>query len=1098
MKQRILSLLLVLAMILSLVPAVFATDAQDGEIRVWFTVSNADNLSVPIMRRQITVKANTVDKYGWENAAPGYTVGGVDHGVKDGEITVSDALLAAHEAVYGSYFCKETMDDYIGGSASYVTSIFGISGSICFTVNDSTPMGPMSDGYAANECVLKEGDEVHFFFLPNDGWYGMYTDYLYFDAKNLSVAVGEPVTLTLSGFNSTAAMWATPGTETQPIEPKSMANIMIACLDANGKVSDYLYDDDGNIVTTDENGQFTYTFEKEGGLRLAAIMNADENVATTYVPAFCSLTAYSVDAQWKNFRGNDENNGITSVATPTGKEYAALKWTKKLGTGWTAAPSVQIIVDDALVVMLGTKKIYKLDLETGEVLSEGDLTSAPNWGYTPPAYADGLIYAPLSGGTVQALGAKSLNSAWTYTDELGGQSLSPITVSDGKVYTGFWNGEAKDANFVCLDAKTGEKLWSYTVTGGFYWAGSVAIGDYIAVGTDDGASGTSGDSKLLVFKKSYAEDEEIAPVSTATLTGCGDQRSTLTYADGSVYFTTKGGYLCSAKIDDKTGTISDLKTVSFGAQSTSTPVVYGDYLYFGTGSGISSSGSSGNFVIAERESLNVVGFVGLKGYPQCSMLMSNAYEETDGYLYFYSTYNMNPGGVSLIKVKADDVTKTELVELYDAKGYEQYCISSVICDENGNLYYKNDSGNVFCIGISDIEFPQFAKQPEAAYKYEPNTSAPALEVEVSKVKEGTVTLQWQRSVNGTDWENIDGATEAKLTLDTSTLGTIYYRCVATNTVEEKTAVTVGETTAVTIKIFNTDTRPEYAVNESNARPSPYYKKTLAYNGAEIGTEDYESPRVWFAAPEDGQILSVEQISGDDYCDITDQTGVYAFRLYFGDGVTMANTFRVTTVSESGVQAVYECTVRTDAVSFRDTRGHWAQDAIEFAYEQGLIDGMGDGYFQPALSVTRAMFVQMLYRLDGEKEVTEAADFVDVSEGSWYADAVAWASANGIVLGTDETHFSPDAVLTRQQAVALLYRYAKYAGCDVSASADLSGYTDLKQVQSYALEAMQWANATGIVTGRSATELAPKGEMRRCEAAVIFERFVEFMNSDSEE
>lgn len=1091
MKKRIISLFLALAMLLSLLPAVFAVDAQENSIRVWFSVYDAENCDFPVLRRQITVKQDTVKKYGWENAKPGHMVGGVDHSVKDGEISVSDALLAAHEEIYGERFTKESMNDYIVGSASYVMGIFGRTGmtGIGFVVNDRVPVGPMSDGYAANECVLKDGDEVEFFFYGSS-WSD--TEYLYFDAKELKVGVGEPVTLSLKGINPMEGLWAMPGSETQPVNEKIMANVEIGLYDVNGKLVDYLRDEQGNIVKTDENGRFTYTFDSTGALRLGACSSEDYS---NLIASYCGLTAYEVDAQWKNFRNSDTNNGITSVQTPTGKEYAALKWAKKLGTGWSAAPSVQIIVDDTLVVMCGTKKIFKMDLETGETVQEGDMVAAPNWGYTPPAYDDGLVFAPLSGGTVQAFGAKSLRSAWVYTDELGGQSLSPVTVSDGRVYTGFWNSEKKDANFVCLDAKTGEKLWSYTVTGGFYWAGSVAIGDYIVVGTDDGESGTTGDSNLLVFKKYYAEGEEVAPVSSAVLTGCGDQRSTLTYADGKVYFTTKGGYLCSARINEKTGAISELKTVSFGAQSTSTPVVYGDYIYFGTGSGISSSGSSGNFVIADRESLNVVGYVGLKGYPQCSMLLSTAYEESDGYLYFYSTYNSTPGGISLIKVKADDVTKTELVELYDAKGYEQYCITSIVCDNDGNLYYKNDSCNVFCIGRSEIEYPQFTTQPESAVKYEPNTDAPALEVKIQELKEGTLSLQWQRSEDETQWTDIKGATTETLALDTSVIGTVYYRCIASNTVGGETVSTTSDVSAVTIKIFSTDTRPHYAVNSSNAKPGTSLIQTLSYSGAEIGTLGYENPRVWLAAPTDGEILSVEQIEGEDYCNVTEQSGVYAFRLYFGEGVTMPNTFRVTTVSESGVQAVYEFTVRTDALAFRDVRGHWAQEAIEFAYEQGLIDGMGDGYFRPELSMTRAMFVQMLYRLDGEPSISETTDFVDVPQTMWYADAVAWANANGLVLGVDETHFAPEQLLTRQQAVAMLYRYAQYRELDVSATADLSAYSDVNLVQPYALPAMQWANASGILLGRSATELAPTAELRRCETAVLFERFIDFMNPE---
>ena len=252
--------------------------------------------------------------------------------------------------------------------------------------------------------------------------------------------------------------------------------------------------------------------------------------------------------------------------------------------------------------------------------------------------------------------------------------------------------------------------------GGFYWAGAAEVGDHIVIGTDDGAKGTSGTSSLLSFKKTYVGGEKVGPVSSVSLTGMGDVRSSVTVDNGRVYFTTKGGYLCSAAVDADTGAISDLRSKAIGGQSTSTPVVYGDHVYFGAGSGMTDDGSSGSFVIADKETLEVKNRVELLGYPQCEMLLTTAYLETTGYLYFYSTYNMTPGGISLIRVKADDVSDARLSELYNAAGYGNYCISSVAADKNGNLYYKNDSGNIFCIGVKTVS--DFADVSEKSYYYD--------------------------------------------------------------------------------------------------------------------------------------------------------------------------------------------------------------------------------------------------------------------------------------------------------------------------------------------------------------------------------------------
>lgn len=479
-----------------------------------------------------------------------------------------------------------------------------------------------------------------------------------------------------------------------------------------------VYDKNGISIEADENGvfsgmfsaqEYTYTVTKYGYIASTGTVPKTGGLIKVDLQKAPDSKLNDVESDWKNFRGNDENMGITDAETPISVEDTAKLWNAKLGSGWNAAPSVQIIVDDALIVMCGNKNIYKLDLKTGEILKQGTMTAAPNFGYTPPVYAEGMIFCPLSGGTVQAFNAETLESLWIYKDTSGGQALSPITYSDGYIYTGFWNSEVKSANYVCISvtdedpAKTDEPkvaAWKKSQAGGFYWAGSVVVGDAVIVGTDDGASGTSGTSQLYALDKLTGK-----VISCIDMTGVGDQRSSMAYdkQSGRVFFTTKGGYLCSAAVDAKTGAVTDLKTANNKAQSTSTPIVYKGKVYYATGSGISSTGSSGNIVVADANSLEMLYAVGLKGYPQCSLLLSTAYEEETGYIYLYSTYNNKPGGISMLKVKPEATTaaETELIELYDAEGFEQYCITSIICGKDGTLYYKNDSGNVFAVGIPD-------------------------------------------------------------------------------------------------------------------------------------------------------------------------------------------------------------------------------------------------------------------------------------------------------------------------------------------------------------------------------------------------------------
>ena len=114
-------------------------------------------------------------------------------------------------------------------------------------------------------------------------------------------------------------------------------------------------------------------------------------------------------------------------------------------------------------------------------------------------------------------------------------------------------------------------------------------------------------------------------------------------------------------------------------------------------------------------------------------------------------------------------------------------------------------------------------------------------------------------------------------------------------------------------------------------------------------------------------------------------------------------------------------------------------------------------------MTRAMLVQVLYRMSGSKAAS-TAQFTDVADGKWYAEAIAWASENGIVNGFTDGRFQPDTLITRQQLAAILYRYDTYRGHTPQGSAALDGYADAASVESWAAEAMSWANGNGLVTG----------------------------------
>ena len=183
----------------------------------------------------------------------------------------------------------------------------------------------------------------------------------------------------------------------------------------------------------------------------------------------------------------------------------------------------------------------------------------------------------------------------------------------------------------------------------------------------------------------------------------GDQRSTIAYDKETdrLYFTTKGGYLYSLKLkSDGTFDKDTLKSVQPGSMSTSTPVVYNGRIYIGVTSGSNFSGTYSISVI-DAATMTEIYKAPLKGYPQCSVLLSTAYEKEDGSVYLYATYNKNPGGITLIRDKKGQTTP-DVEEIFTPeKARQQYCITSIICDENGTLYYKNDSACVMAVASSE-------------------------------------------------------------------------------------------------------------------------------------------------------------------------------------------------------------------------------------------------------------------------------------------------------------------------------------------------------------------------------------------------------------
>ena len=183
--------------------------------------------------------------------------------------------------------------------------------------------------------------------------------------------------------------------------------------------------------------------------------------------------------------------------------------------------------------------------------------------------------------------------------------------------------------------------------------------------------------------------------------------------------------------------------------------------------------------------------------------------------------------------------------------------------------------------------------------------------------------------------------------------------------------------------------------------------------------------------------------------------------------------------------------------FVDLDGHWARKFAAFAVETELINGMDKEHFAPDTTLSRAMFVTLLGRLSGDTMKGYTHEYLDVPDGMWYTDSVAWASFYGIVAGVDPGQFGPDVQISRQQIAAFIYRFAMQYGLIVDSTLPgvYYGYTDTAGIADWAADAMLWAVSNGIIGGRTGTTLDPDGNATRAEAAAILLRFVNtFMSS----
>ena len=565
-------------------------------------------------------------------------------------------------------------------------------------------------------------------------------------------AAAETITVTVSHkeTGSIAGTYTIKVNKQAPIETTITTTPGDATVFLTSDVTgDRILPGDKGIYTLDSGSSYTVVVTRYGYVGQKKTFTAGEANKTVQIKLEkapdSTLKDIELPTDWPLFRKNDENNGVVDVRTPITAEDTVLVWANKLGEGYSgSAVGSPIIVGGYLYTYSGTT-IMKVDKETGLILKTGTMVGGSSFAINSATYAEGMIFIGLANGRVQAFNAETLESLWVYQDALGGQPNCPIAYADGYIYTGFWNSETKQANFACLSVtdedatKTNEaKLptWTYTHNG-FYWAGAYVNSDFVLVTTDDGDNGyTTGYGSILSLNPKTGK-----LIDSLQATNVGDLRSSVCYdtETEAYYFTSKGGDLYQVKVNaDGTFTKGSLRrlhldngadSASAPPMSTSTPVIANGRAYIGvSGTSQFTAYSGHNITVVDLSTFSIAYSVPTMGYPQTSGLLTTAYQDKDGYNYVYFIDNFTPGKLRVIR---DMPGMTEVdhsyttMETYSKNGEEhtietgyvlftpdgaqaQYAICSPIVDEEGNIYFKNDSAQLMRLSsrITELEVTQ--------------------------------------------------------------------------------------------------------------------------------------------------------------------------------------------------------------------------------------------------------------------------------------------------------------------------------------------------------------------------------------------------------
>ena len=471
---------------------------------------------------------------------------------------------------------------------------------------------------------------------------------------------------------------------------------------------------DPSVASVDDKGIVT------GHVKGTAVITAEVCGVKNQCTVTVKMNRYvDFESYWPTFRKNNSNMAIVDASLPNAGNNLTEKWVNSaINTGGKQMTvGTPLVVDNYVFVSTQNNKLYKLDKNTGAIVKEAKLAKKIEF-FSYATYGDGMIFVPEEDGTIEAFNADTLDSLWR-TESFGGQSNCQVTYADGFIYSGTWSGSTDKGTFFCVDTTSNGEIyqtngirrakWVSDDDGGYYWSGATVVGDAVIFGGDSG----------VLQSRNKSTGELIDRYATG-----GVIRSSIAYDAGTsaLYFTAGGGATANGITGGgkcfKLGVTSDghytgAKIVDLPAASTTSPVVYNGRVYVTTqkvnGSGheedynkatVIDQGNTenGKLAVLDADSLRIIYQADIGGPSKASPLLTTAYT-ADGQqtVYLYITVNNHDGAIVRVKDWAGNTTPQAEV-IYRAPADEQeYTTTSLNCDADGTIYYRNDRGHLMAL-----------------------------------------------------------------------------------------------------------------------------------------------------------------------------------------------------------------------------------------------------------------------------------------------------------------------------------------------------------------------------------------------------------------